>query len=205
MWALSYYLTQLSLGCQSSYQQTPRGFETRCCREGHTRPRGPSESSDGVDPNIRRTRHNVTVITVGSKYEVYVQSTASSHMQTLQIKWEVNIFLKKSSCVLHSCVFLPASFLPVSSSCVFLDASFIIVSVFTQYIYVYFCMNQQMTMQHYVLSIVVCIPSTFCPTLGRHQGRIYYKSDVTFVLAYYYYVRALYRWRLWRLILNGFL
>ena len=35
-----------------------------------------------------------------------------------------------------------------------------------------------------------CIPSTFCPTLGHHQGRIYYKSDVTFVFAYYYYVRA---------------
>ena len=28
----------------------------------------------------------------------------------------------------------------------------------------------------YVLSIVVCTPSTFCPTLGHHQGRIYYKS-----------------------------
>ena len=38
----------------------------------------------------------------------------------------------------------------------------------------------------YVLSTVVCIPST----LGHHQGRIYYKSDVTLVLAYYYYVRA---------------
>ena len=33
------------------------------------------------------------------------------------------------------------------------------------------------------------IPSTFCPTLGHHQGRIYYKSDVTFAFAYYYYVR----------------
>ena len=42
----------------------------------------------------------------------------------------------------------------------------------------------------YVLSIVVCIPITFCPTLDHHQGRIYYKSDVTFVLAYYYCVRA---------------
>ena len=42
----------------------------------------------------------------------------------------------------------------------------------------------------YVLSIVVCFPSTFCPTLGHHQGRIYYKSDVTFVLAYYYCVRT---------------
>ena len=40
----------------------------------------------------------------------------------------------------------------------------------------------------YVLSIVVCIPSTFWPTLGHHQGRIYYKSDVTFVLANYYCV-----------------
>ena len=31
----------------------------------------------------------------------------------------------------------------------------------------------------YVLSIVVCIPSTFCPTLGHHQVRIYNKRDVT--------------------------
>ena len=42
----------------------------------------------------------------------------------------------------------------------------------------------------YVLSIVLCIPSTFCLTFGHHQGRIYYKSDITFVLAYYYDVRA---------------
>ena len=42
----------------------------------------------------------------------------------------------------------------------------------------------------YVLSIVACIPSTFCPTLGHHQGRIYYKSDVTLCLAYYNCVRA---------------
>ena len=41
-----------------------------------------------------------------------------------------------------------------------------------------------------VLSIVVCIPSTFCPTLGHHQGRICYKSDVSFVLANYYCVRT---------------
>ena len=41
-----------------------------------------------------------------------------------------------------------------------------------------------------VLSIIVCIPSTFCPTLGHHQGRICYKSDVTFVLPNYYCVRT---------------
>ena len=40
----------------------------------------------------------------------------------------------------------------------------------------------------YVFSIIVCILSTFCPTLGHHHERIYCKSDVTFVLAYYYYV-----------------
>ena len=45
VWALS-YLTQLSLGCKSSCQQTPRGLETRCGREGHTRPRGTSEPPD---------------------------------------------------------------------------------------------------------------------------------------------------------------
>ena len=42
----------------------------------------------------------------------------------------------------------------------------------------------------YVLSIVIYIPSTFCLTLGHHQGRIYDKRDITFVFAYYYYVRA---------------
>ena len=34
-----------------------------------------------------------------------------------------------------------------------------------------------------VFSMIVYIPSTFCLTLGHHQGRIYYKSDVTFVFA----------------------
>ena len=32
-----------------------------------------------------------------------------------------------------------------------------------------------------IFSIIVYLPSTFCPTLGHHQGRIYYKNDVTFV------------------------
>ena len=48
--------------------------------------------------------------------------------------------------------------------------------------YYFYCILGELI---YVLSIVACIPSTFCPTLGHHQGRIYYKSDVTFVLAYY--------------------
>ena len=32
-----------------------------------------------------------------------------------------------------------------------------------------------------IFSIIVYFPSTFCLTLGHHQGRMYYKSDVTFV------------------------
>ena len=53
--------------------------------------------------------------------------------------------------------------------------------------YYFYCIRGELI---YVLSIVVRIPSTFCPTLDHHQGRICYKSDVTFVLAYYYCVRA---------------
>ena len=34
-----------------------------------------------------------------------------------------------------------------------------------------------------VFSMIVYIPSTFYPTLGHHQGRIYFKRDVTFVFA----------------------
>ena len=185
MWALSYYLTQLSLGPEAVASRLPEGLrrdvvgkatpdrggprkppmqlpvefqtvETRCAREGHTRPRGPSEKPRWSGPqglwlNIRRTIwHNVTVITVGSKYEVYVQSPASSHMQTLERPF-LEVCNKVRGKYIWKEVFLrlyPALFLPVSSSCIFLDASFIIVSVFTQYIYVYFCMNQQMTMQH---------------------------------------------------------
>ena len=70
-------------------------------------------------------RHNVTVITVGSKYEVYVRSPASSHMQTLKqpfqtlaIKWEVKyiwkeVFLRLPSCFLsflHTLSFMHLSF-----------------------------------------------------------------------------------------------
>ena len=40
VWALNYYLTQLSSGCQSSCQQTSRELETICGKESHTRPMG---------------------------------------------------------------------------------------------------------------------------------------------------------------------
>ena len=108
VWALNYYLTQLSLGCQSSCQQTSRQLETRWGRESHTRPRGPSESPDGVDPNIKRTRktqrdgHNsgVKIWSLCSVSSTLSHANLKKPFQTLQIKWEVNMLLKKSSCVL---------------------------------------------------------------------------------------------------------
>ena len=113
VWALNYYLTQLSSGCQSSCQETSRELETRCGRESHTRPRGPSESPDGVDPNIRRTKktqrdgHNsgVKIWSLCSVSSTLSHANLEQPFRTLAIKWEVNIFLKKSSCVLYSCVF----------------------------------------------------------------------------------------------------
>ena len=88
VWALNYYIIELSW----VPRQLPVEFqtvETRCSKEGHTRPRGPSEAPMEKTPTSReQERHNVTVITVGSKYEVYVRSPAPSHMQTLNNPFE---------------------------------------------------------------------------------------------------------------------
>ena len=95
-------------------KQLPADFltvETRCGREDHTRPRGPSEPPDGVDPNIRRTRktqrdgHNsgVKIWSLCSVSSTLSHANLEQPFRTLAIKWEVNMLLKKSSCV-----FLPA-------------------------------------------------------------------------------------------------
>ena len=93
-------------------------------------------------------RHNMTVITVGSKYEVYVRSPAPSHMQTfnnpfrtLTNKVRGKILLKKSSCVFlpafsflrfYHALFNTASLSCVLHSCVILHESiFLRASVFT--------------------------------------------------------------------------
>ena len=103
----------VEFGSQSSCQQTPRGLETRCGREDHTRPRGPSESPYGVDPNIRRTiksqrdGHNsgVKIWSLCSVSSILSHATLQQPFRTLAIKREVNIFLKKSpSCLLPWCV-----------------------------------------------------------------------------------------------------
>ena len=104
--ALSYYIIELSSGCKSSCQQNSRQLETRCGKESHTRPRGPSETPDGVDLNLKRTRktqrdgHNsgVKIWSLCSVSSTLSHANLEQPFRTLAIKWEVNIFLKKSSC-----------------------------------------------------------------------------------------------------------
>ena len=89
VWALNYYLTQLSLSPRGSCQWNSRLLETRCGREGHTRPRGPSGTPMEWTPaSGEQKRQNVTVITAGSKYSSYVRSPAPFHMQPLNNSFE---------------------------------------------------------------------------------------------------------------------
>ena len=103
-------------GGQWSCQKSSRQLESSGGREGHTRPRGalgnpdwvwgpekmlhPAEWALGLRLSSPREqeRHNVTVITVGSKYySLCSVSSSLSHanleqpFRTLAIKWEVNI------------------------------------------------------------------------------------------------------------------
>ena len=115
VWALNYYIIELSwVPKQLSVEfQT---VETRYGKEGHTRPRGPSESPDGVDPNIRRKRktqrdgHNsgVKIWSLCS-----VSSTLSHANLTNKVRGEY--LSKKVFLRLPSCVFIMRPFLPVSS------------------------------------------------------------------------------------------
>ena len=78
---------------------------------------GPRKSPDGVDPKTsgwasKRTRktqrdgHNsgVKIWSLCSVSSILSHATLQQPFRTLAIKWEVNIFLKKSSCILSSCV-----------------------------------------------------------------------------------------------------
>ena len=78
---------------------------------------GPRKSPDGVDPKTsgwasKRTRktqrdgHNsgVKIWSLCSVSSTLSHANLEQPFRTLAIKWEVNIFLKKSSCVVSSCV-----------------------------------------------------------------------------------------------------
>ena len=80
VWALNYYLTQLSSSPRGSCQEGSRQLETRCGKDSHTRPRGPSgPSMEWTPASGEQERHNVTVITVGSRYySLYLISSSLS-------------------------------------------------------------------------------------------------------------------------------
>ena len=127
MWALSYYLTQLSSGCQAVASRLPESERRDVAGKATPDRGGPRKSPDGVDPETsgwasKRTRktqrdgHNsgVKIWSLCLVSSILSHANLQQPFRTLAIKWEVNIFEKKSSCVLHSCVL---------SSCVFVLAS----------------------------------------------------------------------------------
>ena len=82
VWALNYYLTQLSSrpSPRSSSQEGSRQLETRCGKESHTRPRGPSDNPMEWTPASEEQERHVTVITVGSRnYSLCLVSSSLSH------------------------------------------------------------------------------------------------------------------------------
>ena len=140
-WASNDYIIELNSTSQLNWVLVPVEFDaqgsswvedqtellTKCGRESHIRLKGllgPDEWALGLRLSSPREqeRHNVTVITMGSRF--YSLCSVSSSLwhatleqpfRTLAKKWKVNIFVKKSSCV-----FLPASFITAS---VFVTAS----------------------------------------------------------------------------------
>ena len=114
-------------------KQLPVEFQTvktRCGREGHTRPRGPSESPDGVDPNIRRTRktqrdgHNsgvkiwslCSVSSILSHANLWTTlSNTCNKVRGIDVVKEV--FLCLPSCVLDSCILIVTACVVYSCVC----------------------------------------------------------------------------------------
>ena len=110
-WASNDYITQLSSTSQVVASRVAGQLEMRCGRESHTRPKGlgalmswdpekmlircrkeshhPAEWSLDLRSRIKeQERHNVTAISLGSKYFSYVRSPTPSHMQTLNYPFE---------------------------------------------------------------------------------------------------------------------
>ena len=93
-WALNDYIIKLSLMSQSSCQESSRLLETRCGKESHTRPWGPSGTlMEWTPASGEQERRSVTVITVGSRnYSLCSVSSSLSHstleqpFRTLAIK-----------------------------------------------------------------------------------------------------------------------
>ena len=106
VWALSYYLTQLSLGPRAVASRIPDSQRPNVVGKATPDRGGPRKSPDGVDPNIRRTRktqrdgHNsgVKIWCLCS-----VSSTLSHENLTNKVRGKYNckeVFLRLPSCIL---------------------------------------------------------------------------------------------------------
>ena len=99
-----------------------------------------------------------------NRYYKYIWLNGISTLVGWLIPNPVYIYIFNTNCVEHNRHFL---------STYFLVDPFILP-------YCFYCIRRELID---VFSINVYIPSTFSLTLGHHQERIYYKSDVTFVFA----------------------
>ena len=99
---LNWALVQVEFDAQGgSWVEDRTELLTKCGRESHIRPKGPLGPDEWalglqLSSTKERERHNVTVITVGSRYySLYSISSSLSHatleqpFRTLAIKWEV--------------------------------------------------------------------------------------------------------------------
>ena len=115
---------------------------------------------------------------------IHTHTHTHTHMHThTHTHTHTHIYIYIYVCIFRQHFFVNANFIKHNRH--FMSTYFLLDPF--EFPYYFYCILGELI---YVLSIVACIPSTFCPTLGHHQGRIYYKSDVTFVLAYYNCVRA---------------
>ena len=89
VWALNYYLTQLNSGAKAVDSRIPDSQRPDVVGKATPDKGGPWKAPIEWTPTSgEQERHNVTVISVGSKYEVYVRSPAPSHMQPLNNPFE---------------------------------------------------------------------------------------------------------------------
>ena len=83
------------MGLEALMNWGPEKMLIRCSKETQ-HPAVDLKTSGWASKRTRKTQRDGHKLW-RSKYEVYVRSLAPSHTQTLQIKWEVNIIVKKSS------------------------------------------------------------------------------------------------------------
>ena len=101
VWALNYYIIDLSSGCKSSYQQTSTQWGPDVGGKATPDRGGPRKSPDGVDPKTsgwasKRTRktqrdgHNsgVKIWSLCSVSSILSHANLQQSFRTLAIKWE---------------------------------------------------------------------------------------------------------------------